>query len=85
MIKRNLSDERFLFFVRYAFASIVWTKSRKVRFVVMARCFGIVDEWYYDSEEKAREKFAELAAKRSDRWEIEVIRETSRQGSGSHG
>ena len=57
----------------------------KVRFVVMARCFGIVDEWYYDTEEKARGKFAELAAKRSDRWEIEVIRETSPQESRSRG
>ena len=32
----------------------------KVRFVVTATCWNFIDQWYYDTIEKAREKFSEI-------------------------
>ena len=57
----------------------------KVRFVVTATCWNFIDQWYYDTIEKAREKFSEILVTRP-KWYVKIrIDEISPQGSGSHG
>ncbi len=59
--------------------------SNKVRFVVTATYCNIIDEWYFDTVEKAWEKYSELLATRP-KWDIRAERwETVRQGPGSPG
>lgn len=54
----------------------------KVRFVVTATYYNIIDQWYFDTVEKAREKYFELLVTRP-KWEIRAEREeTVPQGSG---
>lgn len=54
----------------------------KVRFVVTATYYNIIDQWYFDTVEKAREKYSELLVTRP-KWEIRTEREeTVPQGSG---
>lgn len=57
----------------------------KVRFVVTATYYNIIDQWYFDTVEKAREKYSELLVTRP-KWEIRAEREeTFPQGLGSPG
>lgn len=57
----------------------------KVRFVVTATYYNIIDQWYYDTIEKAREKFSEILVMRP-KWDVEIRREEiCPQGSGSPG
>ena len=57
----------------------------KVRFVVTATYHNIIDQWYFDTVEKAREKYSEILVTRP-KWEIRAEREeTVPQGSGSPG
>lgn len=54
----------------------------KVRFVVTATYYNIIDQWYFDTVEKAREKYSELLVTRP-KWEIRGEREEPvPQGSG---
>lgn len=54
----------------------------KVRFVVTATYYNIIDQWYFDTVEKAREKYSELLVTRP-KGEIRAEREeTVPQGSG---
>lgn len=54
----------------------------RVRFVVTATYYNIIAQWYFDTVEKAREKYSELLVTRP-KWEIRVEREdTVPQGSG---
>lgn len=54
----------------------------KVRFVVTATYYNIIDQWYFDTVEKAREKYSELLVTRP-KWEIRAEREeTVPQRSG---
>lgn len=46
----------------------------KVRFVVTATYYNIIDQWYFDTVEKAREKYSELLVTRP-KWEIRAERE----------
>ena len=48
--------------------------SNKVRFVVTATYCNIIDQWFFDTVEKAREKYSELLAARP-RWDIMAERE----------
>lgn len=57
----------------------------RVRFVVTATYYNIIDQWYFDTVEKAREKYSELLVTRP-KWEIRAEREeTVRQELGSPG
>ncbi len=57
----------------------------RVRFVVTATYYNIIDQWYFDTVEKAREKYSELLVTRP-KWEIRAQREeTVPLGSGSLG
>lgn len=57
----------------------------RVRFVVTATYYNIIDQWYFDTVEKAREKYSELLVTRP-KWEIRAEREeTVPQGLGSPG
>lgn len=57
----------------------------RVRFVVTATYYNIIDQWYFDTVEKAREKYSELLVTRP-KWEIRAKREeTVPQGLGSPG
>lgn len=59
--------------------------SNKVRFVVTATYYNIIDQWYFDTVEKAREKYTELLATRP-KWDIKAEREeTVRQEPESPG
>lgn len=54
----------------------------KVRFVVTATYYKIIDQWYFDTVEKAREKYSEILVTRP-KWEIRAEREEPvPQGSG---
>lgn len=54
----------------------------RVRFVVTATYYNIIDQWYFDTVEKAREKYSELLVTRP-KWEIRAKREeTVPQWSG---
>lgn len=54
----------------------------RVRFVVTATYYNIIDLWYFDTVEKAKEKYSELLVTRP-KWEIRAEREeTVPQGSG---
>lgn len=54
----------------------------RVRFVVTATYYNIIDQWYFDTVEKAREKYSELLFTRP-KWEIRAEREEIvSQGSG---
>ena len=48
--------------------------SNKVRYVVKATYYNIVDKWNFDTVEKAWEKYSELLATRP-KWDIMAERE----------
>ena len=57
----------------------------KVRFVVTATYCNIIDEWHFDTVERARKKYLELLATRP-KWDIRAERqETVLRGPGSPG
>lgn len=50
--------------------------------MVTATYYNIIDQWYLDTVEKAREKYSEILVTRP-KWEIRAEREeTVPQGSG---
>lgn len=55
----------------------------KVRFVVTATYYNIIDQWYFDTVEKAREKYSELLVTRPNGRSGPRERSLSRKGQDS--
>ncbi len=58
--------------------------SDNVRYKVRAEYYNIVDQWWYDDEAKAREKYAELLVTRP-KWGVTLSAVTVRRKPESPG